>query len=76
MGRVRKNGVQTPYLILVDELNRRIVMELIENAVPVKTFIQYVNDYTNPCRLDIYAEYFCRYRRTGSRNWESCGTNA
>lgn len=48
MFRARKNGVYTPHLILIDELNRKIYMEYIENSITVKAFIWSLADYSHP----------------------------
>jgi TP53 regulating kinase and related kinases len=39
MTRVRKSGVHTPYLVLVDEINRNIYMQFITNSISVKLFL-------------------------------------
>jgi len=48
MSRVRKSGVYTPHLILIDEINRKIYMEFIENSITVKELIWTLQDYSHP----------------------------
>ncbi len=49
MARVHKNGVYTPHLLLVDEINRKICMEYIEESITAKQLLFSLPDYADPC---------------------------
>eukprot|EP00826_Nyctotherus_ovalis_P037232 TRINITY_DN3383_c0_g1_i25.p1 TRINITY_DN3383_c0_g1~~TRINITY_DN3383_c0_g1_i25.p1 ORF type:complete len:180 (-),score=52.32 TRINITY_DN3383_c0_g1_i25:135-674(-) len=53
MSRARKNGVYTPHLILVDEINRKIYMEFIANSVSVKKLVRSLPDYSHPTMKEL-----------------------
>ena len=48
MVRARKNGVYTPHLLLIDEINRKIYMEFIEDSATVKEVIWKIDNYSDP----------------------------
>ena len=48
MARARKNGVYTPHLLLIDEINRKIYMEYIENSITAKELIWDMPSYSDP----------------------------
>ena len=49
MNRVRKFGVPTPTLYLIDEVGRKIYMEYLgDQSLSVKEFLYQLNSFTHP----------------------------
>ena len=49
MNRIRRLGVPTPTIYLIDEQERRIYMEYLgDHALTIKEFIRQVGDLTHP----------------------------
>ena len=57
MSRIRKFGVPTPSLYLIDEIGRKIYMEYMgDHAFTVKQFLYSIcegNDYTHPILIQL-----------------------
>ncbi len=49
MARVRKNGVYTPHLFLIDEIGRKIYMEYLEDSITAKELLRGIPSYSDPC---------------------------
>lgn len=55
MNRIRKFGVPTPALYLIDEVARKIYMEYLgDHALTVKEFLYQLNTYDHPGIAYIY----------------------
>ena len=54
MDRVRKLGVPTPGIYLVDQTQRKIYMEHLHDAITVKDFLRGLNDFSHPSKLILF----------------------
>ena len=53
MDRVRKLGVATPGIYLVDQTERKIYMEYLHDAITVKAFLRQFETFDLPSKLHL-----------------------
>ena len=54
MDRVRKLGVATPGIYLVDQKERKIYMEHLHDAITVKSFLREFNSFEHPRKEKLF----------------------
>ena len=60
MARMRKFGIPTPSLYLIDELNRKIYMEYLgDHSMTVKEFLYQLGSFTHPSNINAINCFVC-----------------